>query len=98
MLLNEIRPQQLWIHVAKNAYGDLISTSHTLNREVYLQSLFGLHVTSCAQLYSLAETPQPFPIPSHLGSRALSVSEDRQHLFETPRYFFVMLAKACSPT
>jgi hypothetical protein len=26
--------------------------------EVDLQSLFGLHVTCCAQLYSLAETPQ----------------------------------------
>ncbi len=27
--------------------------------EVDLQSLFGLHVTCCAQLYSLAETPHP---------------------------------------
>jgi hypothetical protein len=31
--------------------------------EVDLQSLFGLHVTWCAQLYSLAETPQ-LPPPS----------------------------------
>jgi hypothetical protein len=43
---------------------------HRLNIEVDLQSLFGLHVTGCAQLYSLAETPQtpsPPPIPPHLG-------------------------------
>jgi hypothetical protein len=31
---------------------------HSLNIEVDLQSLFGLHVTWCAQLYSLAETQQ----------------------------------------
>ncbi len=37
--------------------------SHRLNMEVDLQSLFGLHVTWCAQLYSLAETPQPPPYP-----------------------------------
>ncbi len=38
----------------------------------------------CIQLFSLAETPQP--LPPHLGSytRALLVSQDRQHLFETP--------------
>ncbi len=42
---------------------------HRLNMEVDLQGLFGLHVTWCAQLHSLAETPQytPFP-PSHLDS------------------------------
>ncbi len=39
-----------------------------LNIEVDLQSLFGLHVTWCAQLYSLAETPQPPPMPPHLDS------------------------------
>jgi hypothetical protein len=40
---------------------------------------------SCAQLYSLAETPQSPPSP-HLGSytRALLVSQDRRHLFVTP--------------
>jgi hypothetical protein len=40
-----------------------------------------------AQLYSLAETPQPpTPIPPHLGSyaRALLVVQDRRHLFVTP--------------
>jgi hypothetical protein len=31
---------------------------HRLNMEVDLQSLFGLHVTWCAQLCLLAETPQ----------------------------------------
>jgi hypothetical protein len=31
---------------------------HRLNMEVDFQSLFPLHVTWCAQLYSLAETPQ----------------------------------------
>jgi hypothetical protein len=36
---------------------------HRLNMEVGLQSLLGLHVTWCAQLYSLAETPQLPPSP-----------------------------------
>jgi hypothetical protein len=37
------------------------------------------------QLFSLAETPQLPPLPPHLGSytRALLVSQDRQHLFVT---------------
>ncbi len=45
----------------------------------------------CAQLYSLAETPQPLPPPpptpgNYLGSytRALLVSQDRRHLFAIP--------------
>ncbi len=39
-----------------------------LNMEVDLQSLFGLHVTWCAQLYSLAETRNPpSPHPPALG-------------------------------
>ncbi len=33
--------------------------------EVDRQSLFGLHVTWCAQLYSLAEAPE---LPPHLDS------------------------------
>ncbi len=39
----------------------------------------------CAQLYSLAETPQT-PHTPHLGSwtRALLVNQDRRHLFLTP--------------
>jgi hypothetical protein len=38
------------------------------------------------QLYSLDETPQLSPPPRNLGSytRALLVSQDRRHLFETP--------------
>ncbi len=39
-----------------------------LNMAEDLQSLFGLHVTLCAQLYSLAKTPQLPPLPPHLGS------------------------------
>ncbi len=37
---------------------------HRLNMEVELQSLFGLHVTWCAQPYSLAEAPQSPPPPA----------------------------------
>ncbi len=37
------------------------SSSHRLNMELDLQSLFGLHVTWCAQLFSSAETQQPLP-------------------------------------
>jgi len=54
--------------------------------KVHLQSLFGLHVTLCAQLYSLAETP-PLPPSSRIGTRiwgALLVSKDRRHLLVTP--------------
>ncbi len=41
---------------------------------------------ACAQLYSLAETPQHPPPPAILGSntRALTVNQDRRHLFVTP--------------
>ncbi len=42
-----------------------IGKSHRLNMELNLQSLFGLHVTWCAQLFSLTETPPP---PPHWGS------------------------------
>ena len=68
--------------------------THRLNMELDLQSLFGLHVTWCAQLYSLAETPQPHPIPPHWDSyaRALSVSKDR-HLFVTPCFHSSALLK-----
>ena len=40
----------------------------------------------CAQLYSLAETPQTPALPPRLCSykRALLVSQDRRHLFVTP--------------
>ncbi len=37
--------------------------------ELDLQSFFGVHVSWCAQLYSLAETPQlPPPVPPHMDS------------------------------
>ncbi len=39
---------------------------------------------SCAQLYSLAETPQPPPPHPPHRLRALLVSQDRRHLFVTP--------------
>ncbi len=57
-----------------------------LNMEVDLQSLFGLQVTWCVQLYSLAETPQLPPSPRIWTriTRTLLVSKDRRHLFVTP--------------
>ncbi len=65
-----------------------LGCNQRLNMEVDLQSLLGLHVTWCAQLYSLAETPQPPPppIPPHWDSytRALLVRKDRRHLCVTP--------------
>ncbi len=45
----------------------LIWPDHRLNMELDLQSLFGLHVTWCTQLLSLAETPSP-PLLPHLDS------------------------------
>ena len=66
-----------------------IVADHRLNMELDLQSLFGLHVTWCAQLYSLAETRLP-PIHTAFGlvyTRALLVSQDRRHLlFVTPAH------------
>jgi hypothetical protein len=49
----------------------------------------------CAQMYSLAETPQPSPLPPHLGSytRAQLVSNDRRHLFVTPWYILIKSRK-----
>ncbi len=39
------------------------SCRHRLNMELDLQSSFGVHVTSCAQLFSLTETRNPPPPP-----------------------------------
>ncbi len=66
-----------------------VGYSHRLNLEVDLQSLFGLHVTWCAQLYTLAETPQLPPSPPIWIriTRALLVSQDRRQLFVTPWLF-----------
>ncbi len=63
------------------------SKSHMLNMEEDLQSLFGLHVTWCAQLYSLAETPQLPAVSLRIWTRitrALLVSKGRRHLVVTP--------------
>jgi hypothetical protein len=64
-----------------------VSLTHRLNEELDPQSLFELHF-QCTQLYSLAETPQPSPLPPHspafgliYSTRALLVSQDRRHLF-----------------
>ncbi len=62
---------------------------HRLNMEVNLLSLFGLHVTWCAQLYSLAESPETLQLPPSPRiwsriTRALLVSKDRRHLFVSP--------------
>jgi hypothetical protein len=67
-----------------------------LNMKVDLQSLFGLHVTWCAQLCSLAETPQTpkSPPPPHLDwyTRALLVSKDRLFVCNPlPQPFQVLL-------
>jgi hypothetical protein len=61
--------------------------THRLNMEVDLQSLFGFHVTWCAQLYSLTETQQSPPPSPRIGTRitrALLVSKDRRDPFVTP--------------
>jgi hypothetical protein len=68
---------------------DLYYDGSRLNMEIDLQSLFGLHVTWCAQLYSLAETPQPPPpLPPHWDwdsyTRAQLVSKYRRHLLVIP--------------
>jgi hypothetical protein len=53
--------------------------------ELDLQSLFGLHVTWCAQLYSLAETPQ-LPPPPAFGLAFRVSTEFRRH--GIPSVFF----------
>ncbi len=62
--------------------------THRLNMEVDLQSLFGLHATWCAQLYSLAEISQLPPSPRIWTriTRASLVRKYRRHLFVTPWY------------
>jgi hypothetical protein len=53
---------------------------HRLNMEVYLGSM-----SRYVQVHSLAETPQLTPSPRIWTriTRALLVSKDRRHLFET---------------
>ncbi len=64
----------------------VLGSPHRLNMEVDLQSLFGLHGSWCAQLYSFAETPQLPPSPCIWTriTRALLVRKDRRHIFVTP--------------
>jgi hypothetical protein len=46
--------------------GDKYCQNQRLNMELDLQTLFGLHVHR-AQVYSLAETPQPSPLFASFG-------------------------------
>jgi hypothetical protein len=59
--------------------------------EVDLQSLFGLHVTWCAQLQSLAETPAIPPRIWTRYTRALLVIKDRRHLLVTPCIYCIRM-------
>jgi hypothetical protein len=54
--------------------------------ETFLKTNQDFDWSPCAQMCGLAETPQPPPLPPHLGSytRSLLVSQDRRHLFVTP--------------
>ncbi len=71
-----------WIPAIRYTY---TLDTHRLNMEVDLQSLFGLHVTWCAQLYSLAETRQ---LPPHLDSYYEgAIGQQRWHLFVTPCWY-----------
>ncbi len=60
----------------------LHQVNHRLNMELDLKSLFGLLCTLCTHWLR----PRNSPPPPYLGSytRALLVSQDRQHLFVTP--------------
>ncbi len=73
-----------WNWQASEVDGD----KHRLNVELILQSLFGLHVRWCAQLYSLVTTPQfPTPIPrlwALICTRAPLVSQPRARALRAP--------------
>ncbi len=64
-------------------------TSHRLNVELDLQSLFGLLCTAVP----IGWYPATPPVPPHLGSytRALFVHQDLRHLFVTPWYQYLTL-------
>ncbi len=53
-----LRAQALRSPIPRSCKAAAVRPCHRLNIELDLQSLFGLHVTWCAQLHSLAETPQ----------------------------------------
>jgi len=59
-------PLGLMFGVSPPKFTAVKDQEHRLNMYLELQSLFGLHVTWCAQLFSLAETPEP--PPPDLGS------------------------------
>ncbi len=63
-------------------YLPLQTSTHRLNMELDLQSLFGLLFTAVL----IGWDPATPPLPPHLGSytRALLASQDRRHLFVTP--------------
>jgi hypothetical protein len=66
-----------------------VTWNHRLNTEVDLPGLFGLHVTWCAQLYLLADTPQLPPSPTFglvLRGRYWSAKIDCNPLLRTIRY------------
>ncbi len=69
-------------------------TNHRLNMESDLHSLFGLHVTWCAQLFT-ADTPHPPPPrpPPAYGliyeARYWAGSQDRRHLLAPPWIQFI---------
>jgi hypothetical protein len=62
-------------------------TSFSHHHQLALQSLFGLQVTCCAQLFSLAETPQPPPSIPAFGltyERRYWISQNRRLIFINP--------------
>ncbi len=63
-----IAVNHLWWCYKEAKKTGLEGVDHRLNMEVDIQSLFGLNVTWCAQLYSLAETPQ-HPLSPRIGTR-----------------------------
>jgi|LakMenE18May11ns_1017448.scaffolds.fasta_scaffold9631727_1 hypothetical protein len=50
-----------------------LRSTHRLNMEIDLQSLFGLHVHSCTYLYLLAEAPQ-LPPPRYWSAKIDDIS------------------------
>ncbi len=82
-----VSSRKLKFNYVKKLREQFIVLDHRLKMEVDLQSLFGLHVTWCAQLFSLAEETLQLPPSPRIWTRitrALLVSKDRRHLFVTP--------------
>jgi hypothetical protein len=64
-----------------------LSLNFRLNMESDLQSLFGIH----AQLHSLAETPQPLPLPRIRAHIALDTAGDDKALDPVPTGYYKAL-------